>query len=150
MKLFAALLCSLFFATHSHAHSADGTLVFVSTGQHVHLKWATPPKLGEEAILNMQWMNNAPHGAAEPKGRITMDLWMPMPGEEHGSAPVVIEHATDDNGNPKVGAFRVSRIFFIMNGVWQVRATLTKEDGSAETQIWEVPVGVKIEEGGEQ
>lgn len=146
MKLFLSFFVSLFVCSAAFAHgdSADGTLVFPQAAQHAHLEWVTPPTASQEAVLDVQWMNNSPHAPAEPKGNLAVSLWMPAMG--HGSAPVMIQHALDAQGNPQPGAFRISRMYFIMNGAWEVRFALTHADGSVETQAWAVSVGDTAEE----
>jgi hypothetical protein len=140
MKLFSALLCSLFFSLAcAYGAPADGTLVFEHDAQHVHLHWLAPPRVDGEAVLAVQWMNNSPHGPADPAGTFTAELWMPAMG--HGSSPVTIERALDGQGRPVPGAFRVSRMYFLMEGGWEVRVTLVRANGTRETKAWPVTVG---------
>ena len=147
MKLFALSLVSVFLSVATFAHDApsDGVLVFPQAAQHAHLHWVTPPNANQEAVLDMQWMNNSPHAPAEPNGTFTAQLWMPAMG--HGSSPITIQHLNDAQGQPQPGAFRISKMYFIMDGAWEVRFTLTHADGTKETQAFAVNVGAGMADG---
>jgi hypothetical protein len=138
MRLFA-LLCACILSTTAFAEGKpDGHLSFARGSLHARLNWITQPQANRESVLAVQWMNPALHAPTEP-GAFSAQLWMPSMG--HGSSPVTIQRVTNEQGQPEVGAFRISRIFFVMEGDWEIRFTLTHADGSMETVAWPVTVG---------
>jgi hypothetical protein len=64
-------------------------------------------------------------------GEISLELWMPEHG--HGSSPVMIEKTADNR-------IRITDIWFIMPGFWQLRFILTHPNGESESAT----VGVRL------
>jgi hypothetical protein len=125
-------------AQQGHNHSPTMThLVFAESKLHAHVTWEKGPLLGEESIISVEW-RDFNHAPAQPKKAFEVVLWMPEMG--HGSAPTVIEPVKDASGKPVVGAYRVSNVFFIMGGLWQVIIHLQKEDETKESQTLEVKI----------
>lgn len=75
--------------------------------------WANTPSSHEAGELTVQL-------SPDFAGSLTGLLWMPSMG--HGSAPVQIEKTAP-------GIYRISRIYFIMPGDWEVRLFLKNETG---------------------
>lgn len=145
--LMISLLVSGLAAAHGgHDHGHDerpraeqprmSHLTFANGALHAHATWLAGPQVGAESILQIEWMNGADHSPIEPVGSFSVVLWMPSMG--HGSAPTVINRIINPQGQPQLGAFQVSRMYFVMGGDWDVEVTLTFPDGTSETQIIKV------------
>lgn len=130
-----ALLLSLAFlsiAPFASAHGGHaGHLTFAGGALHAHASWETGPAVGTESILRLDWKNGADHSPAEP-GTFQVLLWMPDMG--HGSAPVTIDRVLAADGRAVTGSYRVSRMFFVMGGRWDVHVTVKLADGTEETR----------------
>lgn len=64
-----------------------------------------------------------------PPQKICVFLWMLMPdGSEHGSSPVTLEIEDNDDGKLLV----IRDAYFVMNGVWQIRVRLVKDNVSCK------------------
>ena len=112
---------------HHHLKFANGII-------HAHASWETGPQVSQESMLQIEWKNGADHAPTEP-GSFEVVLWMPSMG--HGSAPTQIERVLDAQGQPLIGVYRVTNIYFVMGGEWQVQVILNKQ-GVKETQSFRV------------
>lgn len=139
---FSLILGIRSYAQDGHDHAGMTHLVFAKGAVHTLVKWTTGPVVTSESIMKVQWMNGMTHTQAEPPGAFEVSLFMPSMG--HGSAPTKIQHLNDAQGQPLVGAYEVSNIYFMMGGDWQVRVTLKYQDGSTETQTMDL----NLPEGG--
>jgi len=84
------------------------------------------PTAGPESKLQVQWLN-AQNEAIELDGDFRVVLFMPDMG--HGSSPTKIAKL---DTNP--GLYRVSKIYFTMPGLWEVRVTHRPANAAPETQ----------------
>lgn len=136
--LFAAALA---FGLQAFAHGGshpDAHLVFPTNGVHAHLFWENGPNDGTESILRVEFMKAVDHSPADVTADLEVELWMPDMG--HGSAPTAVQRVVDDRGQVRAGVFRVSNVYFLMPGLWDVRVSL-KGTGAVETKAFQVTVG---------
>jgi len=124
---------------HNPTHQSFHHLVFAGGSYHAHAEWVKGPKLREEGILKVEWRNGSDHSAADAPGNFEVSLW--MPDHNHGSSPTEIKPLTDSTGVPLKGQFEVKKIYFTMNGKWEVRIKLTRAGSPAETQKFAVDLG---------
>lgn len=140
--LFTLLFGGLSYAQDGHDHAGMTHLVFAKGTVHTLVKWTKGPEVTTESTMIVQWMNGVTHTPAEPPGAFDVSLFMPSMG--HGSAPTKIQHLIDAQGQPVVGAYEVSNVYFIMGGDWQVNVILKYQDGTSETQT----IDINLPEGG--
>ena len=118
MKLFFALL----FLVTTHAWAAC-ELSFPTQAICGHVTWTQGPFAGTYSDMEIVF---------EPEITgltLKVDAWMPAMG--HGTRPVVMITRDD-------GVVEISNIYLMMPGLWQIRATLTDENGQSERA--EMPV----------
>jgi hypothetical protein len=141
MKSFISGLALVFltiFATQARAAVATDTILSFEQGAlQARAHWQQGPSDDDsEGILLLQFMDTATQQpVALAATTIKVDLFMSMMG--HGSSPTVVTPVVDNSGKPVTGAYRVSKIYFTMDGEWQVRVTLKNSSGS-ETQSFVV------------
>jgi hypothetical protein len=143
--VFALFLGNVSFAHPGHDHGDPGNmahLVFANGAVHAHATWIKGPQPSEESALRIEWKNGKDHSPLNLQGTFGVSLWMPDMG--HGSAPTKITPVLDANGQPVVGAYDVTNMYFVMGGAWQVNVTLTLPNGQPETQT----INVEIEDAG--
>lgn len=119
--LFALLIVT----TSAFAH---GHLVFKKGALHAHTKWVSGPLVGGESVMKIDF-KNGDHSPAVFTDKLDVVLWMPEMG--HGSGPTTVAKTSDSS-------FQVNDIYFLMGGKWEVKFTITNQDGSKETQILKV------------
>lgn len=121
-----------------HRHPGGTHLTFADGAIHAHAVWEQGPRSRSESILRIEWKNGHDHSPTEPPGEFKVSLWMPDHG--HGSAPTRIHRIPGDDGEPLVGVYRVSNIYFTMGGKWDVNVTLKTANGVAETKSIKVEI----------
>jgi hypothetical protein len=133
-------LAGIGFSAGAHEHASGGPdfhLTFADV--HAHWYWEVPPSLSEEALARVEFRRASDHAPtalnADPQVEVS------MPGMNHGAVPTKIEKVTDAAGMEMPGVYRVSHIFLYMEGPWQVNLSLTADDGSVQTQSFEVDMG---------
>lgn len=109
----------------------------------VDLAWKSGPQTG---MNNVAQLTVIPRGDATfPLQKITVTPWMTVHGHGSGNVQPVVEN--DDGGDatldPAVGVYRVSNIFFVMSGPWDLKIELSNENenGSVSDSVT-VPVVV--------
>ncbi len=134
----ALLLTLLTFSFTQPAQAARVThLMFQGGAVHLVCTWANGPNPSPaESLLDVEWKKGSDHSAIEAPGKFKVELYMPMMG--HGSSPTQIDRVIDDKGNPVLGAYQVTGMYFTMPGDWEVRATLLTPDGKSETEKFTV------------
>ena len=140
MKLLSTIVFASLMSLTAFAQDHEGMaghLVF-SNGIHAHLFWEQGPQEEGESIMRIEFMNGATHTPTEIKAVPSVALYMADMG--HGSSPTAIQRVLDENGQVKVGVYRVLNMYFMMGGNWEVRVSLNNPDGSIETQILKVVV----------
>lgn len=136
------VIASLFFGGFAFAHGGHdhdtpmAHLTFAKGAVHAHATWQAGPQVSTESLLKVEWKSGADHSPTEPPGTFEVVLWMPSMG--HGSAPTQIQRVLDAQGQPLVGAYEISNMYFVMGGDWDVNLTLTYQDGTKETQTIKV------------
>jgi hypothetical protein len=95
-------------------------LAFPKEGLCASIVWGEAPNSAEENKFTLSFFNPQVGTAAagpfvKPVQTVFVFLWMPKMG--HGSSPVTIDVASD-------GVYNLSRVYFIMQGDWQVRVQL--------------------------
>ncbi|MGZ5280076.1 MAG: FixH family protein, partial [Pseudobdellovibrionaceae bacterium] len=91
------------------------------------LTWLdSPPTAGPESKLQVQWLN-AQSEAIELDGDFRVVLFMPDMG--HGSSPTKIAKL-----DTAPGLYRVSKVYFTMPGLWEVRVTHRPANAAPETK----------------
>lgn len=103
------------------ASSNESPWEFKKLNIHAKFQWAQTPNStdAQEFLLDLQ-------GDLSQIDDLAVILWMPSMG--HGSAPVKIERLSESQ-------FRVTRVYFIMPGDWEVRMTL-KKSGQVLDQLF--------------
>lgn len=64
---------------------------------------------------------------------VFVDLWMNMGGHGHGSAPVKTTKLQE-------GVYRIDNVYFVMGGMWEIRATIGHGTPQAELDKTEITV----------
>lgn len=142
MRFITALLMAAFslpaFAHHQGDHP-DQHLIFAGHDVHAHVFWEVQPTDAEEVIARIEFRKPSDHSAVGITGQLSVTV--SMPDMDHGQIPTDIVQVLDESGNPQLGVFRVSNIYFFMNGRWEVSVSLTAADGTVETQKFDVMIG---------
>lgn len=108
------------------APADDCRLFFDKSNLCVDLQWEKLPTTSEKGSFVLRFyekQNNAI--LLDPTLSVAVTLWMPSMG--HGSSPVKIERQAQ-------GVYRISNVFFIMPGEWDIRIQL-KNEGQIIEQI---------------
>lgn len=143
MKTYLLSAIYLFASSLSYAHEGANHLSFANGALYAHATWVNGPHSSPaESVLRIEWKSGAEHSATEPPGRFRVSLWMPDMG--HGSAPTQVQRVLDSRGQPLVGVYQVSNVYFTMGGRWDVRLAMKYTDGKEETQAFRV----QLEGGG--
>jgi hypothetical protein len=99
-------------------NSFESAQKFEVTGHQLDLVWLSPINSNEVGhFLLIAKKNNI---ASDLPSGFSVILWMPSMG--HGSSPVTISRLG-------AGIYDISRVYFIMDGEWQVRVQL--KDGAS-------------------
>jgi len=133
LAAWAFLAPSLALAT---AASEPVRLAFANGTVHLEASWMQGPRSPEESVLRLEWKAGDSRSPAEPPGTFRVSLWMPDMG--HGSAPTRVQSLLDEHGQPLVGAYRASNLYFTMGGTWEVRVTLKYAGGKEETRAFRI------------
>jgi hypothetical protein len=125
---FSALVLSALTSLQARAQSAVGILDYPKAGLQAELTWLeNSPVVGPESRMLVQW-RNAQGEAVSLNGDFRVVLFMPDMG--HGSSPTKIAKLPDT-----VGLYRVTKMYFTMPGVWEVKVTLKLADTDPETSV---------------
>jgi len=135
MQKLNTFFSSIFMLLATFSASAAGTeqhLTFANNTIHAHINWTVGPQAENESMMLISFKTGADHKPLDIKAKVKVALFMPEMG--HGSSPTKVEKVT--------GTFdyKVSKIYFSMPGKWEVRVTLTNEDGTKETQAFSVNI----------
>lgn len=117
-------------------HSTGYHLAYKNDTLHLHANFVNSPVVGKESFLQIQAMNPSLHAPSDLADKVEVILWMPHMG--HGSAPTLIEKAIDQQGQVIPGGYTVRKMYFVMAGTWEVRVTLTDDQGHSETQSFNI------------
>lgn len=145
MRSFVVLMSVVFMGVFANAHDGHqhpplaGHLSYKQNTLHIHASFPTEPVVNQEALLVLEAKDAKTHQPVDLQDSIEVTLWMTAMG--HGSAPTQVERAVDSNGNIIPGSFNVRNVYFIMGGEWEVRVTLTDDQGKQETQSFNVNLG---------
>lgn len=124
--------------TPSGGANDDGLLLTGSGSFGVRAEWERGPQFGMDNALIL---NVTPRdGARLPLKRLSVTPWMTVHGHGSGNVQPVVD-VIDANG----GLYRVSNIFFVMSGPWDLRIVLESQSSnsvSAETSLVVLPVNV--------
>lgn len=106
-------------AQNNQQSASACALSFEKVGLCASISWTQGPQTPQASEFILHFWNkktaniNGPY--ITPPQNLSVVLWMPSMG--HGSAPVKIEKLED-------GVFRVSNVYFIMLGDWEIRVFL--------------------------
>ncbi|NCN95822.1 MAG: hypothetical protein GW917_03800 [Bdellovibrionales bacterium] len=98
-------------------------------------EWVSNPQVGSESLLHLKFTDtegNPVELSADP----SVVLWMPDMG--HGSAPTSVEKNRDAAGNVVAGEYQISKIYFVMPGLWEVRVERQISENAVETQSFTI------------
>jgi hypothetical protein len=110
------------------AQASPTSLIYPKAGLRAELSWLeNSPVVGPESRMHVQW-RNAQGEAVDPGGDFRVVLFMPDMG--HGSSPTKIAKLPDTPG-----LFRVTKMYFTMPGVWEVRVTLKIPETDPEVAV---------------
>jgi len=100
--------------------------IFKTTNQSLAINWLSPVNSTDEghALLIVKQQNTA----TDLPGAFGVSLWMPTMG--HGSSPIRIKKLG-------TGIYDLSQIYFIMDGLWQLRIRLKNGSTVTDEQIFE-------------
>ena len=112
----------------SDAGEHTGAWLTSNGSYEVDLAWKSGPQTG---MNNVARLTVIPRGDATfPLQKITVTPWMTVHGHGSGNVQPVVEN--DDGGDatldPAVGVYRVSNIFFVMSGSWDLKIELSNEN----------------------
>lgn len=141
LSLFALTVC--FSLSASAAHDDVISMTFNNGAIQAQAHWLKGPQVGDESILMIDWSSGTDRRAIELPGTFQVRIIMPdMP--EMKSPPTQITRILDGGGNPVLGSYQVSSIYFTMGGDWKVRVEVTYPDGSAETRSFPLELSGKM------
>lgn len=137
MKFFFAALLLMFspFA-QADMSTQDFRLAFHQGTLVADCSWIQGPLIMDESLLKVEWKNGRDGSAVEPPGPFAVSLF--MPSMSHGSAPTQLQRFLDGSGAPLPGVYRVSNLYFMMKGDWQIRFELKSPDHSKEIQTFQL------------
>lgn len=89
------------------------------------VSWNVEPQVERESNMVVEFKTNG--------GVIPADLKaiLFMPDMGHGSSPTRVEKISESS-------FKVSKMYFTMPGVWEIRLTIKDENGAKETKFFTV------------
>ena len=126
LALPVALLLSLISTASFAACPSPFNLTFEKAGLCAVSQWTVGPKGDGENTMTIQFVDVQTHTPQEPSASVTVALFMPDMG--HGSSPTLITKNAP-------GAITVSKIFFIMEGAWEVRVNVGEEQQILPVEI---------------
>jgi len=97
------------------------SLQFSNLKTCLQVQWETPPTTKAYSSLILNFIDAQGEGVdleTLHEAQLKVILWMPSMG--HGSSPTKIEKLAS-------GSYRISRIYFIMPGDWEIRFQLSKD-----------------------
>lgn len=97
--------------------SLEATRTFSTSGHQVNLIWLTPINSMEEGHFLL--ISKKDNFASDLPENFSLFLWMVSMG--HGSSPVIIKKIA-------TGVYDVSEVYFIMDGLWQIRLQLKNSE----------------------
>ncbi|MFI5390863.1 MAG: FixH family protein [Bacteriovoracales bacterium] len=103
-------------------------LSFSNDTIHADVTWATGPQNEKESVMLVKFR------AAEKIDNLDLKVSLFMPEMGHGSSPTKVEKIPGGN------IYKISKVFFTMPGIWEVRVTLRIEDGPKETQAFSLNI----------
>ena len=123
-------------SVESPSGTSDCPLKFEKVGVCAALTWISFQTEDDGGVMKLQFWS-ATEGSKDgpyitPAGSPHVYLWMPEHG--HGSSPVQVQAATNEQGAPLAGEYRVSDLFFIMPGAWDIHVQL-KDNGSVMDEV---------------
>ena len=132
MRLMLALVFAALVSLPARAGQQVNDLRFQNGATILHTVWEKGPvESPEESLLHLAWQSSD-RSAIEAPGSFKVELF--MPGMGHGSSPTQVSRELDEQGQPLLGQYRVSSLYFTMPGLWEVRFTPRTPDGKSETQ----------------
>ena len=96
-------------------------LASATLGLAIDLIFDKAPTDSEENFFTLQFHNPDGVTAVALDKNVAVILWMPSMG--HGSSPVKIQKTAD-------GIYRVSKVYFIMPGDWEIRLQIKDKETS--------------------
>lgn len=101
------------------------TLLFARAGWSGDLRWESVPTVGKDpgSLVLRIWKTDS-HPPTFPDAEMDLAAYLWMPSMGHGSSPVTVEKVSG-----QIGTFRLSDIFIIMHGDWDMHLQL-KRSGS--------------------
>jgi len=119
----------------SDAVEHAGAWLTTNGSYEVDLAWKSGPQTG---MNNVARLTIVPHGDATlPLQKINVTPWMTVHGHGSGNVQPVVER--EGVQDPAAGIYRVSNIFFVMSGPWDIKIDLSS--GSVSDSV-AVPVEV--------
>ncbi len=100
--------------------------VLKTTDQSLTINWLSPINSTDEGHALLIVKKNGV--ASDLSGDYKIFLWMPDMG--HGSSPITVKKLG-------TGVYDLSQIYFIMDGLWQLRLQLNKGSDVLDEQIFE-------------
>ena len=90
--------------------------------------FAQPPQVMVEAFMDLEIVNTT---TKAPYQAQSVEVELFMPDMDHGSKQTTITESSP-------GVYRVSDMYFLMGGLWEVRVKVTSPDGKTEQQLFEL------------
>ncbi len=98
----------------------------------MNTKWITYPSESIFGIMELSFTaTNEPRQVVSPNHDLSVFLWMPSMG--HGSSPVAIEEIYP-------GKFKISQIYFIMPGAWEIKFQLKEKEKLIEELVYSLTI----------
>lgn len=138
MRSTIALFLFLFSPFAFAAPAKEIPLQFSGGAFRALVKWEKGPLSPVESALRLEWKSGADLSPAEAPGKFKVALWMPSMG--HGSSPTKVNQVINEKGEPLLGVYQITRVFFTMPGKWDVKISVKYPDGGEETQSFPVVI----------
>jgi len=117
---------------HAEANNQEGEVVHVTSETCplsfkketlcASMTWTKEPTDDIKGELTLRFWNGESGSESgpyvNPQYTVAVKLW--MPGMGHGSSPVTVEQETDQTGALIDGVYKVSDIYFVMPGAWEI------------------------------
>ncbi len=103
-------------------------LSFSNDTLHADITWMTGPQNEKESMMLIKFR------AQDKIENLNLKVALFMPEMGHGSSPTRIERV------PGANLYKISKVYFTMPGIWEVRVTVQIGDGIKETKFFTLEI----------
>ncbi len=117
----------------SLSFAEEKKLIFKEVSLTAKMVWEKGPGVSPaESVLQLEFMNSELM-PFELENLPQVSIWMPDMG--HGSGPTSVQRVLDENGNIRVGVYKIRNIYFIMSGFWELRVAVQSQSGTSKVVV---------------